>query len=210
VPRLRISLLFGCLLALAAPLSHGAVSAQAGTVSLEDGAISMEITRSSVRLERSAAIEIKSTAEAAGSRLGRIPRCDQRLRDVRPPLNKREKKKLDRLFDCLDTQVRRADQVVNAFLRAVVTSDGPLACLLLTPEERLRLGGGGCAPRIDAAAPGFAARDPFIQGAVIAIGNKESEAAYIVALANPPDKVLLELGVVNNHWRISDTNNFFP
>jgi hypothetical protein len=199
------------LVALATVLLPGAASAQPEAMSVERGALSAEISGSSVRLERSSTIEIRSAATTSGSRLGRIPKCPNKIvRGVRPPFNKRDKKKLERLFRCFDRQFRRADQLVNAFLQAVVTGDGALACLLLTPEERLRLGGVGCAQRIEAAAPGLAGRAPWIQGAVIGIGNKESDAAYIVAFDHPRDKVLLELGVVHNHWRISDTNNFFP
>jgi hypothetical protein len=200
-------------LLLVGGLALSAAVPVADAMSVERAGVSAHITRSAVQFQRSQQLGIRSTAQASGSRLGRIPKCRNKgVRGIRPPLSRHEKKKLNRAFRCLIKQFRRADQVVNAFLEAVVTGDGALACLLLTPTERAELGGSGCAQRMQAAAPGFAGRDPFIESAGASFGGdgRSTQADYIIRFHNPSDAVLLELGVVHNHWRISDTNNFFP
>jgi hypothetical protein len=200
-------------LLLVGGLALSAAVPVADAMSVERAGVSAHIAGSAVQFQRSQQLGIRSTAQASGSRLGRIPKCRNKgVRGIRPPLNRHDKKKLNRAFRCLLKQIRRADQVVNAFLGAVVSGDGALACLLLIPAEREQLGGSGCAQRVQAAAPLFAGRDPFVESAGGSIGGGEegAQADYIIRFAHPNDAVLLELGAVNNHWRISDTNNFFP
>jgi hypothetical protein len=193
-------LLFGSLATLAVLLSPAAVSARLSTLSIER------------HFEPASGIETESTAQAAGSRVGRIPKCSKEIiRGVRPPFNRHEREKLKRFSRCLNNgPFRAANQLVKVFVVALVHGDGALACLLLTPTERQRVGGVGCVARFQDVAPLFAARNPFIALASVQFFGKHRQGEYVVRFDNPSDGVLLELEVVHNHWRISDTNDLLP
>ncbi len=155
------------------------------------------------------AAQPEPVAGAAGLRIGRIPECDDSF-SIRGPLSKpRNRRKLKRAFRCLDRQVRAAQQVLNEFMFAIETSDGDTACRLLSPAEWERIGGRQCHQRVADASVAYAGRDPYDEFSSFT-GGRDPEGTVIVRFQHPRDAVLLELGAFHRHWRLVDTNNFFP
>jgi hypothetical protein len=149
-------------------------------------------------------------ASASGLKLGRIPKCpDSIIRGIDRPFNQHEKGRIRRFFRCINKGFKSSDEVVEGFIDAVTFGDPNIACRLLTTAEWERIGGHECPQLVQDARTAYAGRSLHIEGAFIGLG-RQPEAEYTVYLDDPRDGILLELGVVHNHWRIDDTNNFFP
>ena len=147
-------------------------------------------------------------AEAAGLKIGRIPKCKQRI-SVDLPLNRHERREINRVFRCFDKQFSSMEDVVEEFLFAIQTRNADIACRLMTAAEWEDIGGHSCSDRVGEAAEAIAGRDPHVELSTFTSG-RNPEGAAIVYLEDPRDGILLELGSVHNHWRLTDTNDFFP
>jgi hypothetical protein len=194
VSRLRITLLFGALVALAALLpaaaDAGTITKQTevGKVTIEGGGFSVTPSASSSRPQ----------AHAAGSSLGRIGKC-------------KPKRRARQRIPCWIKHIIAVDEVVYAFLEGVVTGNGGRACPLLIEAERIRLGGAACPQRLEGAASELAPREPevtYMEGSGL---GRRATALAVLLLDHPRDAVLVELAVTpRRYWRITDVSDLFP
>jgi hypothetical protein len=194
--------LLGFALVAVAMLLPGTAGARTITTQTELGELMVKPDEFSLKLNGSATDPMR-TAHAAGSSIGRIPRCPDRgrraTRKKRPP------------FGCVLKQFAAALVVVDTFLFEASSGAGDVACPLVTEAERIRLGGVACPQRVRAEAEGLAAREPTLSQVGFRTLRPGAHGEAVLILHHPRDAVLLELLVVpHRYWRLSDVGDLFP
>lgn len=213
-------------LALAVP---AATSAAPTSLKTKLGKVTVKRGQASLKPSRAGMKRIRARAHAAGSSLGKVPRCARRLelgglpfpllrdRGGRlAPVGYRGRKgrgarKLVRTIRCVLNTLLRPYELVFTYLDSVSSGNGAAACPLLIEAERIRVGGAACPGYIEENGAAVAARIPELVVVNFESLHKRAPGEALVILHRPREPVLLGLEVATRrYWRISDTSALFP
>jgi len=96
-----------------------------------------------------------------------------------------------------------------AFLGALESGDGTLACTLMAPEERARRGGPACPVNVEAASEGFGLRRAEAVLSSVRFG-RAGKSEFVLFLRKPRELAIVQMEIVNRHYfRLSYTRELF-